>query len=90
MTLCFTETSVSNKSLLLNDDKQDSRANIIYRWCVPIEACLYTWSVVCCSVSGDKKWAKILIEDENENCTNETINIVYREVFSRFEPLCNN
>jgi ATP-dependent DNA helicase PIF1 len=30
-----------------------------------------------------KDGLKILIEDENGNCTNETKNIVYREVFSR-------
>jgi ATP-dependent DNA helicase PIF1 len=30
-----------------------------------------------------KDGLKILIEDENENCINETKNIVYREVFSR-------
>jgi ATP-dependent DNA helicase PIF1 len=28
-----------------------------------------------------KKGLKFLIEDENENCTNETRNVVYRDVF---------
>jgi ATP-dependent DNA helicase PIF1 len=37
-----------------------------------------------------KKGLKILIEDENENCTNETRNVVYRDVFSRVQSLRNS
>jgi ATP-dependent DNA helicase PIF1 len=37
-----------------------------------------------------KNGLKILIEDENENCTNETKNVVYMEVFSWLESLSNN
>jgi ATP-dependent DNA helicase PIF1 len=35
------------------------------------------------SLVTSKAGLKILIEDEGENCSNETKNIVYREVFSR-------
>jgi ATP-dependent DNA helicase PIF1 len=37
-----------------------------------------------------KRGLKILIEDENENCTNETRNVVYMEVFSWVESLSNS
>jgi ATP-dependent DNA helicase PIF1 len=32
-----------------------------------------------------KNRLKYLIEDEDSNCTNETNNVVYKEVFSRLE-----
>jgi ATP-dependent DNA helicase PIF1 len=32
-----------------------------------------------------KNRLKYLIEDEDDNCTNETKNVVYKEVFSRLE-----
>jgi ATP-dependent DNA helicase PIF1 len=37
-----------------------------------------------------KRGLKILIEDENGNCTNETRNVVYMEVFSWVESLSNS
>jgi ATP-dependent DNA helicase PIF1 len=37
-----------------------------------------------------KTGLKILIEDENGNCTNETRNVVYMEVFSWVESLSNS
>jgi hypothetical protein len=38
-----------------------------------------------CAISrvASKDGLKMLIEDEDENCTNKMKNIVYREVFSR-------
>jgi hypothetical protein len=43
----------------------------------------YAWSIMCCNIMSDiKNGLKILIEDQDGNWTDETKNVVYKEVFS--------
>jgi ATP-dependent DNA helicase PIF1 len=45
---------------------------------------------VAVSCVASKNGLKILIEDENSNCTNKTRNVVYKEHFFRLPPPDND
>ncbi|KAF5761560.1 hypothetical protein HanXRQr2_Chr16g0766541 [Helianthus annuus] len=68
--------------MLCNDYKQKPRIITISSWFVLKATCIHPWTLyVALSRVKSRAGAKLLILDKEGNVTNQTTNVVYKEIF---------